>query len=87
MKGHTEDMPVNVHSSFTHLFFVVSILNNKHVIFNKIILTFFGCNENVKVLHFQACIMDCKVIKRMQHGGFHECCNKATRRNENEIRN
>lgn len=68
-------------------FFVVSILNNKHVIFNKIIPTFFGCNKNVKVLNFHACIMDCKVIKHTQHGGFHECCNKATRRNENEIRN
>lgn len=66
---------------------MVSILNNEHVVFNKIILTFFGCNKNVKVLNFHAYIMDYKVIKCIQLGGFHECYNKMTRRNENEKRN
>lgn len=62
-----------IYSSLSHTpFFVVSILNNEHVIFNKIILTFFGCNKNVKVLNFHAYIMDYKVIKCIQHGGFHE---------------
>lgn len=64
-----------------------SILNNKHVIFNKIILIFFRYSKNVKVLNCHAYIVDYKIIKWIQHGGFHEYYSKMTRRNENKKRN
>lgn len=66
---------------------MVSILNNKHVTLNEIILIFSGCNKNFKVLNLHACTVDCNVIECIQHGGFHEYYNKMTRRTENKIRN
>lgn len=66
---------------------MVSILNNKHVTLNEVILIFFACNKNVKVSNVHDCIVDYNVIECIQHGGFYEYYNKMARRTENKIRN